>query len=111
MSEKMTLEDRLTWLLLIAENNGAEKFMVYADTLAKASGTARWLIEKGVTFTDGESSGEWKEANTLKKSSQFICTACGGTAYFPQPTRLKDWEKHCPYKYCPHCGAKMDLGE
>ena len=52
--------------------------------------------------------GEWLEENKRPKSEIFICTNCGGTAYFPQPTRLKDWEKHCPYKYCPNCGAKMD---
>ena len=111
MSEKMTLEDRLTWLLLIAENNGAEKFMVYADTLAKASGTARFLIEKGVTIGEGDKHGEWLEENKRPKSHTFIGTNCGGMAYFPQPTRDREWRKLCPYKYCPHCGAKMDWGE
>lgn len=111
MNEKMTLEDRLTWLLLIAENNGAETFTIYADTFAKASGTARWLIEKGVTIGEGEKHGEWLEENKRPKSEIFICTNCGGTAYFPQPTRDKEWHKHCPYKYCPHCGADMRGGK
>lgn len=107
----MTLEDRLTWLLLIAENNGAETFTVYADTLAKASGTARWLIEKGVTIGEGEKHGEWLEENKRPKSAVFVCSSCGEKAYYPQPNTKKVWHKHCPYKFCPHCGAKMDGGK
>ena len=54
--------------------------------------------------------GEWLEENKRAKSYVFICSNCGGTAYYPQPNTKKEWHKHCPYKYCPHCNAKMDGG-
>lgn len=51
----------------------------------------------------------WLEENRRPKSEIFVCSACGGTAYYPQPTRDKTWQKHCHYKYCPNCGAKMGV--
>lgn len=51
--------------------------------------------------------GEWKEENRLRRSGKFLCSACGGLAYYVQPTRDKEWKKCCPYKYCPNCGAYM----
>ena len=51
--------------------------------------------------------GHWEEENRLRKSAKFLCSICGGLAYFPQPTRSDTWQKCCPYKYCPNCGAKM----
>ena len=52
--------------------------------------------------------GEWKEDNRLRRSAKFRCSVCDGLAYFVQPTRDETWEKCCPYKYCPNCGARMD---
>lgn len=48
--------------------------------------------------------GYWKEENPRKKSMLFSCSECGGTVWYPQvfPT------KRCGYKYCPHCGIRMD---
>lgn len=51
--------------------------------------------------------GYWEEENRLRKSAKFLCSICGGLAYFPQPTRDESWQKCCPYKYCPNCGALM----
>ena len=51
--------------------------------------------------------GEWIEENSRPKSTQFLCSACGGKAYSPQPNGKKDAKKYCPYKYCPNCGARM----
>ena len=57
-----------------------------------------------------ECAGEWLEENNRPKSSQFICSLCGGLAYSVQPSRIKNQEKQCAYKFCPHCGAKMKGG-
>ena len=51
--------------------------------------------------------GHWVEDNKRPRSSQFRCSSCGGLAYFVQPTRGESWQKCCPYRYCPNCGAKM----
>lgn len=54
--------------------------------------------------------GEWKEENRRPKSSMFCCSLCHRTAYDPQPSRAKNWEKHCRYNFCPNCGADMRIG-
>ena len=51
--------------------------------------------------------GQWVEDNKRPRSSQFRCSVCGDLAYFVQPTRDESWQKCCPYKYCPNCGAQM----
>ena len=53
--------------------------------------------------------GEWltPQKDTIR-GQKFTCSVCGKIAYYPQPTRNKNWIKHCGYEYCPHCGAKMD---
>lgn len=45
--------------------------------------------------------GRWINANSRPKTYERRCTACGGRAYF--------CGVGCSYKYCPNCGAKMDL--
>ncbi len=52
--------------------------------------------------------GHWIEDNKRQKSYKFICSACGGVAYSPQPNTKNPHTKACAYKYCPHCGAIMD---
>ena len=51
--------------------------------------------------------GHWVEENGLRRSAKFLCSVCGGLAYFPQPTRSDTWQKCCPYRYCPNCGTRM----
>ena len=57
--------------------------------------------------TNNVQKGFWQEENRLRRSAKFLCSVCGGLAYYPQPTRDEAWQKCCPYKYCPNCGAKM----
>ena len=53
--------------------------------------------------------GKWLTTqNDTIRGQKFTCSICGKIAYCPQPTRLKNWVKHCNYEYCPHYGAKMD---
>jgi hypothetical protein len=52
--------------------------------------------------------GHWQNENQRPKTSKFICSVCGGLAYYIQPNRDRAWIKHCPYKHCPNCGAIMD---
>ena len=55
----------------------------------------------------GDIHGHWEEENRIRRSAKFLCSVCGGLAYYPQPTRDESWQKCCPYKYCPNCGAAM----
>lgn len=61
-------------------------------------------MKNGITICK---KAEWQEENKRPKSGVFVCSACGGKAYYPQPTTKKAWVKHCPYNFCPHCGAEM----
>lgn len=47
--------------------------------------------------------GHWKKSiDDLGIDRGWVCSCCKGSVY--QMT-------YEPYKYCPHCGAKMDGGE
>lgn len=61
------------------------------------------LIAKEVFKTRGH----WIEENRRAHSSKFICSECGGIAYYVQSLRDPNWYKCCGYKYCPHCGKPM----
>ena len=56
----------------------------------------------------GERHGRWIEENNRPRSTQFICSVCGGKAYYPQHNARRDLPKKCKYKYCPSCCARMD---
>ncbi len=45
--------------------------------------------------------GRWENANRRPNTYIRRCSHCGGEAYF--------CGAGCSYKFCPNCGAKMDL--
>ena len=54
--------------------------------------------------------GEWKPKTPLSKSYRFVCSVCGGTAYYCSGScaSTRDRVKNiCKYNYCPNCGADM----
>ncbi len=59
-----------------------------------------------------ETTARWIEENTRTKSYKFVCSACGKVAYDTPICGDKHWatKRPCSLQYCPHCGAKMDLG-
>ena len=52
---------------------------------------------------DAVKHARWERANNRKKSYIRRCSSCGGDAYF--------CGDGCSYKFCPNCGATMDLEE
>ena len=56
--------------------------------------------------------GEWIPRTNLPKQEIFICSVCGGWAYSPWiGSRKKPTPNWCKYKYCPNCGADMEVEE
>ena len=50
---------------------------------------------------------QWNAANcrgTL--CDTYVCSECGNMV-----TQAEGYTYSCTYNYCPHCGAKMDVGE
>lgn len=87
---------------------------VNKEELIRALKYDREQYQKG--YADGKADagsavkhGEWIEEEKRPKGMRFICSECAKIAYFPQPTRDKKWVKRCGYKYCPNCGAIMDM--
>lgn len=52
--------------------------------------------------------GHWIDPTGRPKSTQFVCSVCNQTAYFPQNNHKTASAKRCGYVYCPYCMAKMD---
>ena len=54
--------------------------------------------------------GKWIPRTNLPKQEIFICSVCGGWAYSPWiGSRKKPKPNWCKYKYCPNCGADMEV--
>lgn len=52
--------------------------------------------------------GKWLHTGT-PKSSQFTCSECGRTVYWPQANRSRDGVLRMPYGHCPFCVAEMEV--
>lgn len=54
--------------------------------------------------------GKWIPRTNLPKQEIFICSVCDGWAYSPWIGNRKNPKPNwCKYKYCPNCGAKMEV--
>lgn len=67
--------------------------------------------QNGCTESEMPKNVRWIPFDDSPKSQKFVCEKCGEIAYYPQPTRDEYWVKHCPYQYCPNCGARMKGAE
>ena len=53
--------------------------------------------------------GYWTEKNWRQRSTMFVCSVCGETAYDrPLGSAKHVGKKICKLKYCPNCGAEMN---
>jgi hypothetical protein len=52
--------------------------------------------------------GRWISENPRTNSWTFLCSSCGGKAYFPRMGKRDGSKVRCGYEYCPHCKAIME---
>lgn len=78
------------------------------DDLPYKASVRRVLIQAPVIDVEDENTGKWVKRDSTDKGFAFICSACGGTAYARPNGRGMKARVVCDYRFCPHCGAKMD---
>ena len=94
-SEKRLIDaDALIHRLLNTKIVAANLFQ-YANAVTNMIGDAPTIEAEPVRH------GYWENANGRPKTYIRKCSVCGKEAYF--------CGRGCSYKYCPNCGAKMDL--
>ena len=74
------------------------------EALAKA------IIESMPTI-DPVKHGKWEKYGSQDKGMKWVCTACGGIAYKPFGRMEYGKRLPCDYKFCPNCGAQMEIEE
>lgn len=62
------------------------------------------LIAKGVTV---QKRGEWEPVDKEANCDEWDCTACGQRRTFLCEMDADDMKEY--YRYCPNCGAKMEV--
>lgn len=83
-------------LPVLAEDKQISLFGAIADFVVLIS-------EQPTIEADPVRHGYWENANGRPKTYIRKCSVCGKEAYF--------CGRGCSYKFCPNCGAKMDLEE
>jgi DNA-directed RNA polymerase subunit RPC12/RpoP len=59
--------------------------------------------------TKGEQKdGEWIDTGNKGLRKLYRCSICSGECFFPNAVSPKPKER---FKYCPNCGAKMEVKE
>lgn len=54
--------------------------------------------------------GYWISDNCRPKSTLYRCSVCGEIAHDrPYGALKREPKKYCKMRYCPHCGAKMEV--
>ena len=78
-----------------------DEYMGYCDAFADADAIAKVLYDAGYRK---QSEGKWIKS----KSGLYVCSECDKVCpYDAQADDISYWE--C--KYCPNCGARMDIVE
>lgn len=68
-------------------------------------GDAFTVIEDDI-HTISRGKGKWSATKPNPRTWSFRCSECGNIAYYPTP---KYFTRGCEYKYCPWCGAEMEV--
>lgn len=65
-------------------------------------------IKKAKQTFSGQKQGKWIDKTGRPKSTMFVCSVCGETAYDrPLGSAKHVGKKICKLKFCPNCGAEM----
>lgn len=92
-----SVTDRLERAYAFAVGEAREAFREALEIVLDAPEVAAQEVERGEWRETGEPLG-WEGISTVE------CSICGDVHILDRP--LKKFERL--YRYCPHCGAKMD---
>lgn len=90
------------------DDPSCDQIAILEDAIRLTAAVELLRSEKDADPTVEPKRGRWISENSRTNSWTFLCSACGGKAYFPRMGKRDGSKVRCGYEYCPHCKAIME---